>query len=125
MSKPLLKVTDLRTYYRTFGGRRIVKAVAGVSFTLNEGATLGLVAESGCGKTKTCHSIVRLLPKGSEIVGGSSEFDGIDLTRLSNDEMQKIRGKEIGMILQDPMASLNPLYSIYDQVSEPAFYHRG
>ncbi|HEX2172872.1 MAG TPA: ABC transporter ATP-binding protein [Dehalococcoidia bacterium] len=122
---PLLKVTDLRTYYRTFGGRRVVKAVDGVSFTLEAGATLGLVGESGCGKTTTCHSIVRLLPKGSEIVSGSIEFDGVDLTKLSQDEMQKIRGKEIGMILQDPMASLNPLFSIYDQVSEPAYYHRG
>ena len=124
-SPPLLRVQDLRAYYTTFGGQRVVKAVDGVSFELDKGETLGLVGESGCGKTTTCHALVRLLPKGAEIVSGSIEFEGTDLTKLSADEMTRIRGREIAMILQDPMASLNPLFTIFDQVSEPAYYHRG
>jgi oligopeptide/dipeptide ABC transporter ATP-binding protein len=120
----LLNVRDLRTYYRSFGGQRIVKAVDGVSFTLDEGETLGIVGESGCGKTTTCQSVVALLPPAAEIVGGSIQFAGRELTELSQREMRKIRGAQIAMILQDPMASLNPLFSIYTQVSEPAYYHR-
>jgi oligopeptide/dipeptide ABC transporter ATP-binding protein len=121
---PLLEVSDLRTHYRSFGGARIVKAVDGVSFTLNEGETLGIVGESGCGKTTTCLSIVGLLPPAARIVSGRIEFAGKDLTRLRPREMRRIRGAQIGMILQDPMASLNPLFSIYTQVAEPAYYHR-
>ncbi len=120
----LLEVTDLQTYYVSFGGARIVKAVDGVSFTLDEGETLGIVGESGCGKTTTCLSIVGLLPPASRIVGGSIEFAGQDLARLSQRQMRHIRGAQIAMILQDPMASLNPLFSIYHQVAEPAYYHR-
>src|SRR5713101_7710949 len=103
----LLRVSDLRTHYRSFGGARIVKAVDGVSFTLDEGETLGIVGESGCGKTTTCLSIVGLLPPAAQIVGGRIEFAGKDLTRLGRREMRRIRGAQIGMILQDPMASLN------------------
>ncbi len=121
---PLLHVSNLRTYYRSFGGQRIVKAVDGVSFTLNEGETLGIVGESGCGKTTTCQSVVGLLPPAAAIVDGAIEFAGRDLTRLGQREMRRIRGAQIAMILQDPMASLNPLFSIYTQVAEPAYYHR-
>ena len=121
---PLLQVTDLETHYVTFGGSRIVKAVDSVSFSLNEGETLGIVGESGCGKTTTCLSIVGLLPPAARIVGGQIEFAGKDLARLSQREMRHIRGAQIAMILQDPMASLNPLFSIYTQVAEPAYYHR-
>jgi oligopeptide/dipeptide ABC transporter ATP-binding protein len=124
MSAPLLAVRDLQTRYVGFGGRRVVHAVDRVSFTLHAGETLGLVGESGCGKTTTCLSIVRLLPPGAEIVGGSVELDGVNLLALPLEEMQRIRGREIAMILQDPMASLNPLYTIYDQVAEPAYFHR-
>jgi oligopeptide/dipeptide ABC transporter ATP-binding protein len=102
----------------------VVKAVDGVSFTLEEGETLGLVGESGCGKTTTCHSIVRLLPPTARIVSGSIELDGEDLVGKSQGEMRQIRGGVIATILQDPMASLDPLFSIYDQVSEPAYYHQ-
>ena len=121
---PLLQVTDLHTHYVTFGGRRIVKAVDGVSFTLAEGETLGLVGESGCGKTTTCQSIVNLLPAAARIVGGSIAFIGEELTTKRQREMRHIRGAQIAMILQDPMASLNPLFSIFRQVMEPAYYHR-
>ena len=120
----LLQVSDLQTHYVSFGGERIVKAVDGVSFTLEEGETLGIVGESGCGKTTTCLSIVGLLPGGAEIVGGRIDFAGRDLAQLSQREMRHVRGAQIAMILQDPMASLNPLFSIYRQVAEPAYYHR-
>ncbi len=121
---PLLEVTDLQTHYVSFGGGRVVKAVEGVSFTLDEGETLGIVGESGCGKTTTCLSVVGLLPPAAKIAGGRIEFQGRDLAQLSQREMRHVRGAQIAMILQDPMASLNPLFSVYTQVSEPAYYHR-
>ena len=121
---PLLQVSDLEAHYVTFGGRRVVKAVDRVSFTLHEGETLGMVGESGCGKTTTCLSLVGLLPPAARIVGGSIAFEGVELTRMAPRQMRRIRGGRIAMILQDPMASLNPLFSIYRQVGEPAYYHR-
>jgi oligopeptide/dipeptide ABC transporter ATP-binding protein len=121
---PLLRVCNLKTYFFSFGGTRIMKAVDDVSFTLNEGETLGIVGESGSGKTTTCLSIVGLLPAAARIVGGSIEFAGEDLTRKSLKQMRHVRGGRIAMILQDPMASLNPLLSIYRQVAEPAAVHR-
>jgi len=120
----LLRVSSLQTHYTSFGGSRVIKAVDGVSFTLHEGETIGLVGESGCGKTTTCLSIVGLLPSAAHIVGGNIEFDGEELTKKRPREMRHIRGRRIAMILQDPMASLNPLFSIYLQVAEPAFYHQ-
>jgi oligopeptide/dipeptide ABC transporter ATP-binding protein len=102
----------------------VVKAVDGISFSLNAGETMGLVGESGCGKTTTCHSLFRLLPGAGEIVGGSIEFDGEDLMGKSPWEMRRVRGRDMAMILQDPMASLDPLFSIFDQVAEPAYFHR-
>jgi oligopeptide/dipeptide ABC transporter ATP-binding protein len=119
----LLQVSDLQTHYVSFGGERVVKAVDGISFTLEEGETLGVVGESGCGKTTTCLSIVGLLPGGARIVGGSIAFEGDELTTMGARELRHIRGGRIAMILQDPMASLNPLFSIYRQVAEPAYYH--
>src|SRR5918996_3335459 len=124
MAMPLLQVTDLRTSFISFRGQRAVKAVDGVSFNLHAGETLGLVGESGCGKTTTCHSIFRLLPAAGKIISGTIEFAGEDLMRKSPREMQRIRGRDMAMILQDPMASLNPLFSILDQVAEPAYVHR-
>jgi oligopeptide/dipeptide ABC transporter ATP-binding protein len=121
---PLLRVSELKTHYFSFGGTRVVKAVDGVSFTLSEGETIGLVGESGCGKTTTCLSIVGLLPSAARIVGGGVEFAGEELTQKPPREMRRIRGRQIAMILQDPMASLNPLFSIYTQVAEPAYYHQ-
>ena len=125
ISPPVLRVTDLKTYYFGFRGARVVRAVDGVSFSVAAGETFGLVGESGCGKTTTCHSLVRLLSPGARIVGGSIELEGEDLLGKSPSEMTAIRGRRIATILQDPMASLDPLFSIGDQVAEPAYYHRG
>src|ERR1044071_8319138 len=124
MSAPLLEVHGLKTYYFTFGGRRVVKAAEDVTFTLREGETLGLVGESGCGKTTTCLSIVGLLPPAARVVDGEIRLAGTDLAKKSAREMRRLRGSAIAMILQDPMASLNPLFSVYTQVAEPAYYHR-
>jgi oligopeptide/dipeptide ABC transporter ATP-binding protein len=121
--EPLLRVDGLRTHYSGFGGTRVVKAVDGVSFTVEAGETFGLVGESGCGKTTTCHSIVRLLSPSCRIVGGRVELDGCNLLDLSESEMREVRGRRIASILQDPMASLDPLFSIGNQVAEPAYYH--
>jgi oligopeptide/dipeptide ABC transporter ATP-binding protein len=125
MARELLKVTDLATHYTGFGGSRIVKAVDGVSFSLEQGQTIGIVGESGCGKTTLCLSLVRLLAPGAEIVAGSIELGGRDIMKLSEKQMVQVRGKEIAMILQDPMTSLNPVINIKTQVGEPAQKHRG
>ena len=122
---PLLRVSNLQTHYTSFGGARVVRAVDGISFTLREGETIGLVGESGCGKTTTCLSMVGLLPPAARIVGGTIEFNGVELTKLRPREMRRVRGAQIAMILQDPMASLNPLFSIFWQVAEPAYHHQG
>jgi oligopeptide/dipeptide ABC transporter ATP-binding protein len=102
----------------------VVKAVDGVSFSLEAGETLGLVGESGCGKTTTCHSIVRVLPPSARIVGGSIVLEGEELLDKTPREMRAVRGRRIATIIQDPMASLDPLFTIYNQVAEPAYYHR-
>ena len=125
MAKELLRVEDLVTHYTGFGGDRVVKAVDGVSFTLEEGQTIGLVGESGCGKTTTCLSLVRLLPSGAQIMGGSIQLNGRELMGLTEREMADVRGNEIAMILQDPMTSLNPVINIETQVGEPAKRHLG
>src|SRR5215471_9869447 len=121
----LLRVSNLQTYYSSFGGARVVKAVDDVSFTLEESETIGLVGESGCGKTTTCLSIVGLLPSAARVVGGRISSAGQELTTKGPSEMRRIRGRQIARILEDPMASLNPLFSIYTQVAEPAYYHLG
>ncbi len=122
MATPLLSVNDLKAYFIGFRGQRAVKAVDGVSFSLAEGETLGLVGESGCGKTTTCHAIFRLLPPAGQVMSGTVEFDGEDLMQKNPAEMRRIRGRDMAMILQDPMASLNPLFTILDQVAEPAYF---
>lgn len=123
-TKTLLEVKDLKTYF--FTRRGVVKAVDGVSFSLHVGETLGLVGESGCGKSITCFSILRLVPKpAGRIVGGQIILDGEDLLAKRESEMTDVRGKRISMILQDPLVSLNPLFTIGDQVSEPIIQHRG
>jgi oligopeptide/dipeptide ABC transporter ATP-binding protein len=106
-------------------GARVVKAVDGVSFTLSKGETMGIVGESGSGKTMTSLSILRLLPTAGRIVGGEIRFAGQDLLGKSDQEMQRIRGSDIAMILQDPMMSLNPLFTIGEQIAEPLRVHRG
>ena len=122
MTAPLLEVEDLRTVFATKEG--IVKAVDGVSFELMPGETLGIVGESGCGKSVTAMSIMRLQRPG-KIVGGKVMFKGQDLTKVTDYEMREIRGKEIAMIFQDPMTSLNPVFRVGWQVAEPNRIHQG
>ena len=113
----VLEVNDLHTYF--FNRRGITKAVDGVSFSLREGETLGIVGESGCGKTMTALSLLGLIPKpAARIVSGEIILDGEDLVQKSAKEMREIRGKKISMILQDPQTSLNPVFSIGNQVME-------
>jgi oligopeptide/dipeptide ABC transporter ATP-binding protein len=119
----LLELRNLSTHYVSQRGSRVVKAVDGVSLALDAGETLGVVGESGSGKTTLALSLMRLLPPAAQSAGGEILFDGEDLLRKSPDEMRRIRGKKIAMILQDPMASLNPLFTIGDQVSEPLRVH--
>ena len=113
----ILQVNDLHTYF--FNRRGVTKAVDGVTFTLRQGETLGIVGESGCGKTMTALSLLGLVPKpAARIVSGEIILDGEDLTKKSDEEMRKIRGRKISMILQDPQTSLNPVFSIGNQVIE-------
>jgi oligopeptide/dipeptide ABC transporter ATP-binding protein len=117
-------VRELRTHLVTRWGT--IRAVDGVSFALGEGETLGLVGESGSGKSMTCLSIVRLIPRpAARIVGGEVRLDGEDLLAKSEREMQRIRGRRVAMILQDPMSSLNPVFSIGMQMREPLEMYHG
>ena len=120
---PLLEITSLRTEIKLRQG--VVHAVDGVSFDVEPGQTLGIVGESGCGKTMTALSIMNLLPTGGSIVGDSSiKLNGQELSTLSEEHMRSIRGNEIGMIFQDPLTSLNPTMSIGKQIAEVVSLHR-
>ncbi len=119
---PLLEVNDLRTHFFTQDG--VVKAVNGVSFHVDEGETLGIVGESGCGKSVSVLSVMRLIPQPpGKIVGGSVLFQGRDLLKASDDEIRQVRGNKIAMIFQDPMTSLNPVLTIGRQISEALELH--
>ena len=121
---PLLVVEDLKTYF--FTRRGVTRAVDGVSFTLEAGKALALVGESGSGKSVTCLSLVRLVPEpAGRIVGGRVLLDGEDLLQKSPGEMRRVRGKQIAMVLQDPMTSLNPALTIGTQVGEVLRLHQG
>jgi oligopeptide/dipeptide ABC transporter ATP-binding protein len=120
--EPLLAVSDLITMFAT--PRGLVLAANGVSFEVNAGETVGLVGESGSGKSVTCRSILRLVPDPGEVVGGSIRFAGRDLLGLSKREMRHLRGRDISMIFQDPMSSLNPVFTIGDQIAQPLRLHR-
>ena len=118
----LLKVLDLRTSFFTSDGE--VCAVDGVSFSIKSGQTMGLVGESGCGKSVTALSIVNLLTRGvGKIVGGQILYDGRDLAEISEPQMQEIRGNEISMIFQEPMTSLNPVFTVGEQIAEVVRFH--
>ena len=119
---PLLEVKDLKTSFRTDDG--LVKAVDGVSFSVEKGKTLGIVGESGCGKSVTCLTIMGLNPKRSTITSGEALFNGDDLLRMSPDRLRQIRGDDIAMIFQDPMTSLNPVHSIGRALVEAVQLHR-
>jgi len=123
-SGKILTVNDLKTYFQTEDG--VVKAVDGITFTLEKGETLGIVGESGSGKSVTNLSIMRLIPEPpGKIVGGDIRFDGVDVRALSIDDVRKIRGKRIAMIFQDPMTSLNPFLKISTQLMEVTELHLG
>jgi peptide/nickel transport system ATP-binding protein/oligopeptide transport system ATP-binding protein len=120
----LLNITGLKTYFYTYEG--VVKAVNGVNLELRKGQTLGLVGESGCGKSVTALSIMGLIPNPpGKIVEGEILFDGVDLATLSEKEMRKIRGKKISMIFQEPMTSLDPMFTIGQEIIEVLKLHQG
>ena len=120
---PLLEVKNLKTYFRTDDG--VVKAVDDISFDLYEGEILGLVGESGCGKSVCALSLMRLIPDPpGRIVGGEVIFEGQDLLQINEEEMRKVRGNRIAMIFQEPMTSLNPVLTVGFQISEPLRWHR-
>ncbi len=117
----MLEIRNLKTYFKTRAG--YAQAVDDVSFTVQPGQNFGLVGESGCGKTTAAKSIVKLLPPNGEIVGGQILFKGRDLVRLTNEEMQKVRWREISMISQSAMNSLDPVYRVGDQIVEAIQAH--
>jgi oligopeptide/dipeptide ABC transporter ATP-binding protein len=120
----LLDIKNLQTHFFTEDG--VVKAVDGVTYDLQEGETLALVGESGCGKSVSALSILRLIPNPpGRIVGGTVEFEGVDLLQLSEEEMRKVRGNRIAMVFQEPMTSLNPVLTIGRQLTESLELHRG
>lgn len=122
MGTRLLDVIDLKAYFIT--PRSVVKAVDGVSFHVDENETLGIVGESGCGKTVTALAVLRLLPRpAGKIMGGKILFEGNDILTMTEKQIQKLRGKKISMILQDPMVSLNPVFNIGNQIGEAITTH--
>jgi oligopeptide/dipeptide ABC transporter ATP-binding protein len=123
VTEALLEVKDLQTYFFTQRGTRIVKAVDGVTFTVPRGQSLGLVGESGCGKTVTSLSLMQLLPPAARTIGGEILFNGDDLLQKSPSEVRRMRGRHLAMVLQDPMVSLNPLFTIGEQIAEPIREH--
>ncbi|WP_027723890.1 ABC transporter ATP-binding protein [Tuberibacillus calidus] len=119
----LLEVKNLKTYF--FTGKKVLPAVDSVNFTIHKGETVALVGESGCGKSITSLSIIQLVPQpGGKIVEGEIIFDGVDLTKLSEKALCQIRGKEISMIFQEPMTSLNPVLTVGEQIIEVLVYHQ-
>ncbi len=121
---PLLTVADLRVVFEGDRGRN-TEAVSGVSFSLMHGRTLGIVGESGCGKSVTALSIMRLLPKAGTRVSGSVLFEGRELVTLPEPQMRDLRGNRLAMIFQEPMTSLNPSFTVGDQIAEALMRHRG
>ena len=118
----LLEVKNLKTYFTIYQG--VVKAVDGVSFELDYGETLGLVGESGCGKTTSALSIAQLLPKEGKIVGGEILLEGQDLAKLSDEQMQRFRWNDISVVFQGAMNALNPVMRIGDQIGEAMVLHQ-
>jgi peptide/nickel transport system ATP-binding protein/oligopeptide transport system ATP-binding protein len=121
-SEELLNVSGLKTYFHTFEG--LGKAVDGVDFEIRKGATLGIVGESGCGKSVTALSILRLIQPPGKVESGEIRFGGVDLLKISDSEMREVRGNRISMIFQEPMTSLNPVFTVGNQISEAVLLHQ-
>jgi ABC-type dipeptide/oligopeptide/nickel transport system ATPase component len=121
--EPLLSVDDLRVQFWTGSG--LVHAVNGISFEISPGETLGIVGESGCGKSVTALALLGLLPRAGRVRSGTARFEGRDLLKLNDREMRGLRGRQIAMIFQDPMTSLNPVLTIGRQIREPLETHFG
>jgi oligopeptide transport system ATP-binding protein len=119
--EPLLQVADLRVHFPTDFG--VVKAVDGISYSVNRGETLAIVGESGCGKSVGALGIMGLIPPPGRVISGSINFNGVDLLKLDDDEMRRLRGNRIAMIFQDPLTSLNPVHSVGRQVAEVLHIH--
>ncbi|MCC0659964.1 MULTISPECIES: ABC transporter ATP-binding protein [unclassified Clostridioides] len=122
MNKTLVEFKDLKVYFHTDKG--IVKSVNGVSFDINEGETVGIVGESGCGKSVTAMSLMKLIPT-SKIESGEIIFQGKDILKMKENELRQIRGNEISMIFQEPMSSLNPAFTVGNQIIEGVMLHQG
>ncbi|MBS7658367.1 ABC transporter ATP-binding protein [Candidatus Bathyarchaeota archaeon] len=122
MHEPLLKIRNLKTYFFTYAG--VVKALDGINLDVYKGETMGLVGETGCGKSVTSLSILRLIQPPGRIVNGEIWFKGKDLLKLTDEEMRKIRGKEIAMVFQDPATYINPVLTIGDQIAEVIMLHQ-
>jgi oligopeptide transport system ATP-binding protein len=120
-NKNLLEVKDLNVSFFTYAGE--VKAVRGISYELKPGEVMGIVGESGSGKSVSSYGLMGIIPEPGKVISGSIMFNGTDITKLSEKELLKIRGKEIGMIFQDPMTSLNPVYTVGDQIEETLKKH--
>jgi peptide/nickel transport system ATP-binding protein len=124
MAEPLLAIRGLKTYFSTDDG--MVRAVDGVDIAIGRGETVGVVGESGCGKTVTAMSVLKLIPMPpGKIVEGEILWRGRDLVPLARDAMNEIRGKEIAIVFQEPMTSLNPVYPIGEQIAEVVRLHEG
>lgn len=123
MMEKLLEVKDLRVNFKVHGG--VVKAVRGVNFHVNKGETVAIVGESGCGKSVTAQSLMRLIPSPPAETSGSIMFDGKEILNMTNHQMENIRGKDMGMIFQDPMTSLNPTLTVGRQITEGLVKHQG
>ena len=119
----LLEIRNLKTYFYTDSG--IVKAVDGVSFDVKPGRTLGIVGESGCGKSITSMSILKLIEKPGKIVEGTIKFDDKDIVGMDDKEIREVRGNDISMIFQEPMTSLNPVFRVENQIMEAIMLHQG
>ncbi len=122
MAEPLLRVEHLVTEFATDGG--VLRAVDDVSFEIPAGGTIGIVGESGCGKSVTSLSILRLIQRPGRVASGKIVFDGRDLLALSEKEMRAVRGQQIAMVFQEPMSSLNPVYTVGDQIAESLILHQ-
>ena len=118
----LLRVNNLKTYFDRYDG--VVKAVDGISYKVNYGETLAIVGESGSGKTVSVLSLLRLIKRNGRIVDGEAIFDGKDLLKLNKEELRQVRGKDISIVFQDPMTSLNPIMRVGIQIMEPILWHK-